>query len=308
MEGMDLVLGVDAGGTASKAVVTTRSGRVLGRGSAGPGNPSAIGSAAATAIGSAVQSALGDLDAGSVVAGVVGVAGVSRLADPGVAAAFAASWAALGLTCKITVVGDAVTALAAGASGTAGGTGTVLVSGTGAVAALVDGLRVVRTIDGLGWLLGDEGSGMWLGLQAVRAAARYWSPDGLPAAVAAAAGVTNPDDLVHWAAALPLRSFAALAPTVCTLATNGDPLATRITGEAVTRLLSTLDELRAPGVPVVLAGTLLVANTPIRRGVVAALRARGTDPGTALDPALGAARLAAHSIAARPAAASVVES
>ena len=88
---MRLVVGVDAGGTASKAVVTDLSGVVLGRGRAGPGNPSAVGPAAATAIRSAVRSALGTLDPGSVVAGVVGVAGVSALADPGVAASFSAA-------------------------------------------------------------------------------------------------------------------------------------------------------------------------------------------------------------------------
>src|SRR5687767_15935400 len=103
---MVLILGVDAGGTASKAVVTSPAGTILGRGTAGPGNPAAVGSAAAVAIGAAVRAALGPHDPGGVVAGVVGVAGVSILADPGVAAAFTAQWAALGLTCPVEIVAD----------------------------------------------------------------------------------------------------------------------------------------------------------------------------------------------------------
>jgi N-acetylglucosamine kinase-like BadF-type ATPase len=45
--------------------------------------------------------------------------------------------------------------------------GAVLIAGTGAVPALVNGLDIIRTTDGHGWLLRDEGSGTWLGLQAL---------------------------------------------------------------------------------------------------------------------------------------------
>ena len=85
----------------------------------------------------------------------------------------------------------------------------------------------MRTADGLGWLLGDEGSGLWLGLQAVRHAARHWSSTGLAVRVALHAGAASADDLVHWAQRLPLGSFAALAPVVCDFAAAGDPAATR---------------------------------------------------------------------------------
>ncbi|WP_238014496.1 BadF/BadG/BcrA/BcrD ATPase family protein [Dactylosporangium sp. AC04546] len=293
---MDLVLGVDAGGTASKAVVSDLSGVVRGRGAAGPGNPSATGTAAATAVGSAVRSALGAFDPGSVVAGVVGLAGVSAIADPGVAAAFDRSWASLGLTCEITLVGDAVTAFAAGGPWSSG---AVLVSGTGAVAALVDGLSVVRAADGLGWLLGDEGSGMWLGLQAVRSAARSWAGGGaLVATVAGHAGVASADDLVHWAGRLPFGAFASLAPAVCALADSGDPTALRLVASAADRLMATLDELSAPSAPVVLAGSLLTNDTPVRRGVLSRLADRGIEPGTATDPVLGAVRLASYRVRA----------
>jgi glucosamine kinase len=286
---MVLILGVDAGGTASKAVVVAPDGTVLGRGTAGPGNPSAVGSAAAVAIGKAVREALGPHDPGGVVAGVVGVAGVSILADPGVATAFTDQWTDIGLTCPVTVVADAVTAFAAGTTATSG---RVLIAGTGAVSAFIDGPRIVRTVDGLGWLLGDEGSGLWLGLQAVRHAARRWSSSGLAVRVALHAGAASADDLVHWAQRLPFGSFAALAPVVCEFAAAGDPAAAAIVGEAVQRLIATLEALDAPDAAVVLAGGLLSGDTPVRAGVLDALRAHGVEVGTAHDPALGAARLA----------------
>ena len=45
---------------------------------------------------------------------MVGIAGISGLADPEVADAFEREWKAIGLTCDVTIVGDAVTAFAAG--------------------------------------------------------------------------------------------------------------------------------------------------------------------------------------------------
>ena len=288
---MILVLGVDAGGTASRAVLATPDGKILGRGSAGPGNPVSAGRDAARSIGTAIRAALGEEDPQSVRAGVVGVAGISALADPAVAAAFEEQWRAIGLTCPVDTVGDAVTAFAAG---TPAASGAVLIAGTGAVAARIENWRITRTADGLGWLLGDEGSGLWLGLQAVRAAARCWAPaqGGLAAKIAAHAGVGSCDELVHWAGRQPPPAFAVLAPLVCASARAGDPVALRLTTEAGTRLLATLGELGPPAGPVVLSGSLLTAETPVRATVLTALCGRGTPAATSRDPAAGAAWLA----------------
>jgi N-acetylglucosamine kinase-like BadF-type ATPase len=282
---MELLLGVDAGGTASRAALTTLDGHLRGAGYAGPGNVCAQGAQAAQAIGDAARTAIGDHDPAAVRAAVVGVAGISGLADPAVTEAFALQWKAIGLTCPVRMVGDAVTAFAAG---TREPTGAVLIAGTGAVAALIDGLDIVRTADGLGWLLGDEGSGTWLGLQAVKAAARTTSP--LSAQVLAAAGVTSADALINWAGKQPPSAFAALAPMVCA---STDPIARRIVDGAVASLLNTLDQLDAAGTPVVLAGSLLTADTPVRAGVRTALYSRGVEVGTAGNPVSGAIHLAA---------------
>jgi glucosamine kinase len=347
---MDLVLGVDAGGTASRAVVATLAGQVIGRGSAGPGNPVSAGSAAAIAIRTAISRALGHVPASRVAAGVLGVSG----ADGTTEARFAPMWRDLGLTCPLTIVGDVVTAFAAG---TARPSGAVLIAGTGAIAARITGHRVTATADGLGWLLGDEGSGRWIGLQTVRAAVRDWSGP-LGELVAARSGATSPEEAVRWAQSLPFAEIGALAPVVCAAARSGCPGAAAIIAAAVDRLLATLDSLTTPpgpsslrgplaardslaspagsragreplgapsdvvgpsghgaaGLgtvagrgedalshlrdlePVVLAGGLLVGDTPVRDGVLGVLEKRGTPCGTAREPAGAAAWLAASGL------------
>ncbi len=291
---MDLVVGVDAGGTASRAVLATVDGRIVGRGRAGPGNPLSAGpDAAAAAVCAAVGEAVGAHPRPAVLAAVLGIAGTSLFTDPATEAAFHTVWSGLGLNCPMTVVGDAVTAFAAGSPAR---TGAVLIAGTGAIAALVDDRTVTRTADGLGWLLGDAGSGRWIGLETLRVTVRTWSSP-LATKVAAHTGATTPDDLVRWAHRLPLPEIGALAPLVCAEARAADPQATAVIEAAVRHLVRSLDELGAePAAPVVLAGGLLAADTPVRDGVLAALRARGVTAGTSRDPAAGAAYLAARAI------------
>ncbi|BCY09593.1 N-acetylglucosamine kinase [Actinoplanes sp. L3-i22] len=285
---MELVVGVDAGGTASTAVVATTGGTVLGRGRAGPGNPLTAGAGnAAAAVVTAVRAALGGHSPALVRAATLGIAG------PATAAQFAPALAAAGVRGPVAVVGDVVTAFAAGSPAPSG---AVLIAGTGAIAAAVHADAVVRTIDGLGWLLGDEGSGRWLGLQAVRVAVRNWSAP-LATQLAARTGAGSADEMVYWAQALPWEEIGALAPLVCAAARAGDEHAAAIVAEAVTHLVRTLDEVRAEG-PVVLGGGLLAGDTPVRDGVLATLRSRGQHPATSRDPAAGAAWLAARPLSA----------
>src|SRR5689334_4779552 len=134
---MDLVVGVDAGGTSTQAVVTSLSGDAVGRGSAGPGNPLTVGfEAAAAAMGAALRAALGSLPPTRIARGVLGVAGTSCLAEGEGLSAYEKAWQGLGLNCPMVVVGDVVTAFAAG---TEAPRGNVLIAGTGAIAAQVDG-------------------------------------------------------------------------------------------------------------------------------------------------------------------------
>ncbi|GGL14621.1 N-acetylglucosamine kinase [Planomonospora parontospora] len=171
---MDLVLGVDAGGTSTRAVVVTTAGDVVGRGRAGGGNPAALGAERAFGnLGLAVREALTSADPAEVRAVTVGLAGAGTLRDPAVRAAFERTVRGCGPAVPPRAVGDAVVAFAAG---TAAPSGTVLISGTGAVAVRITGREPVAVADGHGWLLGDEGSAFWLGRAAARAAVRQAGP------------------------------------------------------------------------------------------------------------------------------------
>ena len=162
-----LVLGGDLGGTSTRILVAGTDGRECGRGTAGAGNPVSNPAGAAEALGDALRMALTGVDPGRVKASVIGVAGGSALRTPPVAARFGQVWAAARLTCDPGYAPDLEVAFAAG---TPEPDGSVLIAGTGATAGAVIDHRLARTADGHGWLLGDDGSGFWLGREAVRAA------------------------------------------------------------------------------------------------------------------------------------------
>ena len=162
------VVGIDVGGSHSRAVLATADGRTLGTGRAGGGNPTVLGAGGAIAnIVTALKAALGDVPGDRVAACVVGLAGVSTLmADPRAPRVLEQAWAEVGLTCPVQVVSDVTVAFAAG---TPAPDGILLVSGTGAVAARMRDRLPSLFRDGYGWLLGDDGSGFWIGRQAARA-------------------------------------------------------------------------------------------------------------------------------------------
>jgi N-acetylglucosamine kinase-like BadF-type ATPase len=197
-------------------------------------------------------------------------------------------------------VGDAVVAFAAG---TPAATGTVLIAGTGAVAAEIRDGDIGRIADGLGWLLGDEGSGFWLGLAAARMTARALyrggPPGTLTGAVCARVGTAEPDAFVTRMHQLGRDRIAAIAPAVTASARTGDRAALDLVDAAAERLAGTLLSLHpAPG-PVVIAGGVLRGVPEIRAGVQRRLLARLGRPGiVAGDGAAGAAWVAARAHAA----------
>ncbi|WP_326820618.1 N-acetylglucosamine kinase [Streptosporangium sp. NBC_01756] len=158
------VLGLDIGGTSSRALLIDATGRRIGHGKAAGGNPAAHGTETAAAnIRQALEPALRGVDPAEVAGAVIGMAGVKALDRP----VFDRMWASAGLRCAPAVAGDLGIAFAAG---TAEPHGTVLIAGTGAVAARIEDGSPTAISDGLGWLLGDQGSGFWLGREAARAA------------------------------------------------------------------------------------------------------------------------------------------
>ncbi|RGC67218.1 Glucosamine kinase GspK [Micromonospora sp. MW-13] len=307
-----VVVGLDVGGTSTRALAVTLSGNRLGTGRAGGGNPTSHGAErAAGELLAALRGALAGVDPARVRAGTIGLAGAGRLlADPAGRAAFDRAWRDAGLRCPYAVHGDALVAYASGTASTAG---TVLIAGTGAIAAQVRDLRLDRIADGHGWLLGDAGSGFWLGREAVRRlladldAGREPGPLGRRALGELLGGdevADRPRDtvdaVVQAVTRRPPVELARLAPLVVTSADEGEPVAAELIAEAAAHLAESVARIRPAGAqdPVVLGGGLLTADTPLAVAVRRELARRwpGAPLRAAGDGAAGAAWLAARDL------------
>ncbi|MGW5673256.1 N-acetylglucosamine kinase [Micromonospora sp. NPDC003776] len=307
-----VVVGLDVGGTSTRAAAVSLDGVRLGTGRAGGGNPTSHGAErAATQLLAALRAALADVDPARVRAGCIGLAGAGRLlADPQGRAAFDRAWSDAGLRCPYAVHGDALVAYA---SGTAAPDGTVLIAGTGAIAAQVRDLRLDRVADGHGWLLGDAGSGFWLGREAVRRLLsdldRAATPGELSRRVltelTGSPEVTErprgtADAVVQAVTRRPPVELARLAPLVVTAARDGEPTAVALVAEAAALLAESVSRIRPAGAtdPVVLGGGLLTGDTPLAEAVRPELARRWPDAPlcTAGDGAAAAAWLAARDL------------
>lgn len=323
-DSVGLVVGLDIGGTSSRVVVGDLSGETVGTGQAGGGNPnSRPPQQAAEQVARATRTALAGLDPGRVRGGVLGMAGVSKMADAAVAGLFEGVWTALGLTCPMRVVSDCEVAFAAGTSRPGG---TVLIAGTGAIAARVTGHRLTAVSGGYGWLLGDEGSAFWLGREAVRETLRAldeWALDGLapdrpldPLVESVFTGLLGPPGLSPGRPAEDRRRLitavnadepvrlAELAPLVTACARSDSATALAVVRRAASLLAETVQAIRPSGdtTPTVLGGSLLAADNPVREALDAELGDR--DAGeryTAGSGAAGAAWLAALDLIDSPA-------
>ncbi|MFJ8622746.1 N-acetylglucosamine kinase [Kitasatospora sp. NPDC093550] len=289
-----LHLGVDAGGSRTRAVLLDSAGTPLGSGASGGANPAGQDPAGTVELlAAAVSAALGPRDPARVTACLIGLAGYGALPDPdGFARRIRA---ALGLGCPVTLVPDTVPALASG--GVGDGRGTVLIAGTGTICVRLDGTRTLARSGGLGWLLGDEGSGFWLGREALRHA--HAEPDGpLGTAVRDHCAADSPDRLLRWAYDGPPRRLAELAPLVSRLAEEGDPTALAIARTAADHLAGLVRATAVPGEALVLTGSVATAPGPVHhrlRRLLADLAPRLP----ATDAATAAARLAGR-LAAEP--------
>ena len=99
-----LVLGGDLGGTSTRIVIADSSGTVLGRGTAGGGNPTAHPASAAAALGEALAAAVAGLDGGRVAVAVLGAAGGPAWQTPPIKAELNAAWSGAGLTLRAAVL------------------------------------------------------------------------------------------------------------------------------------------------------------------------------------------------------------
>ena len=298
---MTHLLAVDAGGTSSRAVVLTSGGVCLGYGTAGSGNPISSGPEhAARQVVTAVAAALR-------AASVDGVDADAVLAMAGSRTHVSTDWI-VGALQSIGVHGGVVLEsdlLATFCSGAWEDDGYAVVAGTGAAAIRVrDRLQDVSA-DGLGWLLGDDGSGFWIGRRIVRAVAAeldhrgpttaltplLFAEFGIPEDASRSPGYDGrPDALrlvldgVYGLRPIELARFAPLV-----FAAGDDDVAAAIIRDARSALHTTLSAIDTAAVrgPVVCGGGVLgTLGLPID-GLAGAVEVR-----TVPDGAVGAAVLA----------------
>lgn len=188
---MKYILGVDGGGTHTRALLADETGTICGRGSGGPANYHSVGIAQAVrSIRDAAVGALRPVKDGSGAAAsgarvevsrwILGLAGVGRDMDH--AKMLSALHEELqdlfspevDLAEVLFLTTDAHIAL----TGAVGGEeGVVVIAGTGAIALGTRGGRLVRA-GGWGYLLDDRGGGYDLGRQAIIAALRAFDGRG----------------------------------------------------------------------------------------------------------------------------------
>jgi glucosamine kinase len=283
------VIGVDIGGSKTHGIRAV-DGEPAAEAVAGSANVAAVGAAEAGRQLDAVFAQLDTRAVDAVCAGAAGadgtesVATITRLIADRVPGA------------RVSVVHDARLVLAAEDLDA----GVALIAGTGSVAwgRRVDGTEA--RAGGWGHLLGDEGSGYRVALDAVRHALDRMDSgapvDPLTSALLAGCGLADRTELIDFVYVRQDRRYwAERAAVVTGLAVQGDPAAIAIVDAAAealaalaTRVLGRLD---LPG-PVVLGGGFAVHQSLMQQAVRE--RLAGTEVRLLTHaPALGAVRLAA---------------
>lgn len=316
------LLGIDGGGSKTLAWLarlenptddcTIEDEHVLGKGLSGPSNPQVVG----------FQNAINSVEE------AVALAWESTGAPPRPVAVMAAALAGCGraedqsrfrflatrarIAEEAIVVGDAEAALAAGA---ADRVGVAVIAGTGSMVwGRNEEGKTVRS-GGWGYLFGDEGSGYWLAIEALRSIARSADHRALGTTLTVtlltALGLREPQELIGaiYGANRPREEIASLAQIVLNEASNGDrqafALLERGASElaiAIRAVVQQLDfpkrfgrDASYPDYRLICAGGLLANFEGYRHRLEVHLRQLAIPPleiVTAKNPAMGALRLA----------------
>jgi len=232
-------LGIDGGGSATRAVIIDETRQILGRGRSGPSSHYAVGPAlAAQNCASAGADAIADarrLDpdfrSEEIATYGFGLAGVKRPADEDLMRGFLSE-----ICSKPFVLETDVVAAHAGAF--AGNPGIVVSAGTGSIVFGADEYGEKYYADGWGPILGDEGSGYWIGVETLRAVCRSLDgrahPTRLVAPVLEMMNVADGDELTRYVYSPDCTrdKIAALAKVVFELADEGVTEAAEIRARA----------------------------------------------------------------------------
>jgi glucosamine kinase len=305
-----VVVGVDGGGSSTRVLVADERGQALHKATAG-GSSVVPGAEADSAelIGGLVRNAVIDAEMGHLMprALVVGVAGVGREAQK---IALQQELERLELADSVIVISDAEAAME---DAFGDGPGILLIAGTGSIAWARGPAGTMQRCGGWGPVIGDEGSGAWLGrkaLQVIAAAHDGREPEtALTGAVLTALELDDVASIIAWAASATPADMATLAPAVLSAAEVGDLRANTIVTMAVEELALHIRALarslfvdERAAIPVALHGGLLGKGRPMRKRLEHRLKT--LVPGAVVrhqpvDAARGSVQLALRSIGLR---------
>src|SRR5215468_9449916 len=231
------VLGIDAGGTKTVCLLADDRGAILSEARGGGANLHAAGELAVEKVlHDVMERAIGDR-AVAPAAICLGIAGVDREDEAQVVRAIMRR---IGYKSRILVVNDALIALVAGARDDPA---IVLIAGTGSIAYGRNSAGEAARAGGWGHMIGDEGSGYWIGKEALAAVMR--AGDGRGPETQLTAQILQHFELadvsrlprIVYDREQPRMAVAALGPLVQRVSEQGDAVATRILERAVEELV-----------------------------------------------------------------------
>lgn len=302
----ELVFGVDGGQTSTKCALVTVDGHVLGYGSGGglvhmaaqgarERHVAALREAFAAAW---VDAGLPPQPVAAVGLGLTGVEGGTAESEK-----VCAIVSEVIETRRVEAHSDAYAALI-GAHGDR--PGIIAISGTGSHIMGMSASGEVARAGGWGWLVGDEGSALWLGKHGLAAALRAFDGVGEPTQLQALmrdhfqiASFREVKRIVYDSG-FGAKGFAGLAPLVSNAAEQGDVVALKLITQAArdlaAQVMTVQRRLNLPDdAPIAPVGGAYEHVHGLREGFVAALRAVNPQANVVapqLPPVLGAALIA----------------
>ncbi len=301
---MRYVVGVDGGGTRTRALLVDEQGRVLAQAEGGVSNVQVVGpDKLAVVVGEVLEGLRRECGMGGLIPDhmYLGLAGAGR---PGDREAAHAALTRAGVARSLTVDTDAAIALAGAFPD---GPGIIVIAGTGSICFGKSASGEVVRCGGWGYLLGDEGSGYFVGREALLAALKDLDGRGpatsLRRRLEQACGVERIDQVISrvYGGDLDRAAIASFAPLVFEEAAAGDQVAAGIvqtTGHELGKLAATVAlrlGLKDRQVNVALVGSVFNQRPvlePLMREELAKVSATVNVDWPRFEPVAGAAILA----------------
>ena len=230
------VLGIDAGGTKTVCLLADEQGAIVSEGRGAGANLHASGELAVEKVLHEVMEAA--INGREIVPAAIclGIAGVDRDDE---ARTVRAIMRRIGYKSRVLVVNDALIALVSGAGDAPG---IVINAGTGAIVYGRNAAGEAARASGWGHMIGDEGSGYWIGREALAAVMRAADGRGpetrLTAEILAYFDIVDVSRLprIVYDHEQPRMAVAGLGPLVRSVAQQGDAVAGRILERAAEEL------------------------------------------------------------------------